>query len=315
MSTILVASTGGHLSELYELAPRMSALERPFEWVTFDTPQSRALLAEEESVTWVRYTGQRDWRGVAENLPEANRMLDRRRVSRVVTTGAAIAASFLPLARLKGIECHYIEGIARTVGASVTGRILQAVPGVHFYTQWDQWADERWRYRGSVFEKFSVDEAATTTEPAAIRRVVVMLGTMGYSFRRLVDRLVAILPPEVEVTWQIGETPVGDLPIDGHRALPPAELDRAIHEADVVVGHAGGGSALQVMEAGKVPVIVPREPAHDEHVDDHQLQLAELLPQLGLAVAARAEELDWSHLERAMTQRVQRVEPPAFALG
>ena len=314
MSTILVASTGGHLSELYELAPRMPSLEPPFEWVTFDTPQSRALLAE-ESVTWAAYTGQRDWRRVAKNLPLANRMLDRRQVSRVVTTGAAIALSFLPLARVKGIECHYIEGIARTEGASVTGRILQGVPGLSFYTQWDKWADDRWRYRGSVFEKFTVEEAAATAGDGQIRRVVVMLGTMPYSFRRLVDRLVAILPPEVEVTWQVGETPVGDLPIIGHRALPPAELGRAIQEADVVVGHAGGGSALQVMEAGKVPVIVPREPVHDEHVDDHQLQLAELLPQLGLAVAARAEELEWSHLERAVRRRVKKVDPPVFALG
>lgn len=314
MSTVLVASTGGHLSELYELAPRMPALERPFEWVTFDTPQSRALLAG-ESVTWAAYTGQRDWRGVLRNVPLAQRMLDRRRVSRVVTTGAAIALSFLPIARLKGIECHYIEGIARTDGASVTGRVLQSLPDIAFYTQWDRWADERWCYRGSVFEKFTVDEAPPPSGHAEIRRLVVMLGTMPYSFRRLVERLIAIVPPDVEVTWQVGATPVGDLPIEGHRALPPAQLDRAIQEADVVVGHAGGGSALQVMEAGKIPVIVPREPAHDEHVDDHQLQLAELLPRLGLAVAARADELGWSHLEQAATRRVEKAaSPPVFSL-
>jgi UDP-N-acetylglucosamine--N-acetylmuramyl-(pentapeptide) pyrophosphoryl-undecaprenol N-acetylglucosamine transferase len=311
MSTILVASTGGHLAELYELAPRMEGIAPPFEWVTFDTPQSRELL-KGESVTWAAYTGQRDWRGVARNLPLAHRMLDRRTVTGVVSTGAAIAGSFIPLARMRGIPCHYVEGIARTEGASFTGKVLQRVPGVSLYTQWGEWADERWAYRGSVFEKFSVREGADT---APIRRVVVMLGTMPYSFKRLLERLLAILPRDVDVTWQVGETPVDELPIEGHRALPPADLDRAIREADVIVGHAGGGSALQVMEAGKVPVIVPRDPAHDEHVDDHQLQLAELLPRLGLAVAAPADQLEWAHLRTAAARRVAKVEPPSFALG
>jgi UDP-N-acetylglucosamine--N-acetylmuramyl-(pentapeptide) pyrophosphoryl-undecaprenol N-acetylglucosamine transferase len=312
VSTILVASTGGHLSELYKLAPRMPALEPPFHWVTFETPQSRALLAD-ESVTWARYTGQRDYRGVADNLPLANRLLDRSEVSAVVSTGAAIAASFLPLARAKRIRAHYVEGIARTEGPSTTGRMLQPVPGIRFYTQWADWATDRWTYRGSVFDSFSAADGAA--EGADIGRVVVMLGTMPYSFRRLVDRLREILPPEAHVTWQTGETPVNDLPIEAHRALPPAELDRAIAQADVVVGHAGGGSALQVMEAGKCPVIVPREAAHNEHVDDHQLQIAEFLPRLGLAVSARVDELTWDHVARAAATRVSTVgHPPDFEL-
>jgi UDP-N-acetylglucosamine--N-acetylmuramyl-(pentapeptide) pyrophosphoryl-undecaprenol N-acetylglucosamine transferase len=313
VGTVLVSSTGGHLSELYELAMRMPQLERPFHWVTFETPQSSALLAGEESVTWARYTGQRDYRGIASNLPLANRLLDRRRIGAVVSTGAAIALTFLPLARLKGIDCHYVEGIARTEGPSATAKALRPVPGVHYYTQWERWADARWLYRGSVFEKFVAD--TRPAEAVEIRRVVVVLGTMPYSFRRLVDRLLEILPPDVEVTWQVGETPVGDLPIRAHRTMPPAELDAAIRAADVVVGHAGGGSALQTMEAGKCPVLVPRDVAHREHVDDHQLQIAALMPELGLAVGARVEELTFEHLARAAATRVATVgHPPDFLL-
>jgi UDP-N-acetylglucosamine--N-acetylmuramyl-(pentapeptide) pyrophosphoryl-undecaprenol N-acetylglucosamine transferase len=312
LSTTFVASTGGHLSELFELSRRMPELERPFHWVTFPTPQSRALL-DGSSVSWAAYTGQRDYVGVIRNVPLARKLLDRSHVTAVISTGAAVALSFLPLASRRGIEAHYIEGIARTDGPSVTGRVLARVPGLKLYTQWPQWADARWRYRGSVFEKFVADEMAS--DAVELRRVVVMLGTMPYSFRRLVDRLIALLPPDAEVTWQVGATPVDDLPITTHRTLPPADLNEAIASADVVVGHAGGGSALQVMEAGKCPVLVPRESAYREHIDDHQLQIAELLPKLGLAIGARVEDLTVDHLLMAARQRVISVgDPPTFRL-
>jgi UDP-N-acetylglucosamine--N-acetylmuramyl-(pentapeptide) pyrophosphoryl-undecaprenol N-acetylglucosamine transferase len=312
LSTIFVASTGGHLSELFELSKRMPDLERPFHWVTFSTPQSRALL-HGSFVTWAAYTGQRDYLGIVRNMPLARRLLDRVEVSTVISTGAAVALSFLPLASRRGIDTHYIEGIARTEGPSVTGRVLARLPRIKLYTQWPQWADARWSYGGSVFERFVADEVAS--DSVEIRRVVVMLGTMPYSFRRLVDRLIELLPQDAEVTWQVGATPVSDLPITAHRTLDPADLKQAIASADVVVGHAGGGSALQVMEAGKSPVLVPREAAHGEHVDDHQLEIAKRLPQLGLAIGVRVEELTADDLLRAARQRVISIgEPPAFRL-
>jgi UDP-N-acetylglucosamine transferase subunit ALG13 len=297
---------------LVELSKRMPALDPPFHWVTFSTPQSRALLSD-ESVSWAAYTGQRDYAGILRNLPLAHRLLDGSKVTSVVSTGAAIALSFLPLAARRGIDTHYIEGIARSEAPSATGGLLARLRGINLYTQWPRWASGRWNYGGSVFEKFVAAEAPT--DSAQIRRVVVMLGTMPYSFRRLVDRLLELLPKDAEVTWQVGATPVDDLPINAHESLAPAALNAAIASADVVVGHAGGGSALQVMEAGKTPLLVPREAAHGEHVDDHQLQIAKLLPELGLAVGARVQDLTADHLLIAARRRVMSTgDPPAFRL-
>lgn len=44
---LAAASTGGHRSELHRLLPRMLAGAAAVDWVTFDTPQSRSLLAGE----------------------------------------------------------------------------------------------------------------------------------------------------------------------------------------------------------------------------------------------------------------------------
>ena len=49
MSTLLVCSVGGHLAELHRLLERMRGLGEERLWVTFDTPQSRSVLAEEDS--------------------------------------------------------------------------------------------------------------------------------------------------------------------------------------------------------------------------------------------------------------------------
>ena len=312
MSSLLVCSTGGHLSELVELAKRMPGLERPLRWVTFPTPQSEALLSA-ESVNWAAYTGQRDYLGIARNVPLAVRLLNGD-VSTVVSTGAAIALSFLPLAAARGLDVHYVEGIARTDGPSVTGRVIERIPRARLYTQWPHWAGRKWIYRGSVFEAFAPGEPRAVEGP--LRRVVVMLGTMPYSFRRLVDRLMKILPEDVDVLWQVGSTPVDDLPITAHPLIAPDVLNDAILAADVVIGHAGGGSALQVMGAGKCPVIVPREAAYNEHVDDHQLQITRLLPQRGLAVGARVDELTIEHLHEAARRRIVTVgDPPDFQLS
>src|ERR1700734_2249957 len=63
---LLVASTGGHLVEMRALAPRLVPQARNEIWVTFDSHQSRSLLAYER-VEFVRDTPPRDWRGVLFN--------------------------------------------------------------------------------------------------------------------------------------------------------------------------------------------------------------------------------------------------------
>ena len=46
MTALLVATNGGHLAQLVELAPRLDGIEADRLWITFDSPQSRSLLAD-----------------------------------------------------------------------------------------------------------------------------------------------------------------------------------------------------------------------------------------------------------------------------
>ena len=312
MADLLVASTGGHLAQLYRLAARIPELSEEQTWVTFDTPQSRSLLAGRD-VCHLPYTGSRAYAKTARNTVTAQRVLRRRRYERVISTGAAPALSFLPFAPLHGAEPIYIESAARSEGPSVTGRLLRTVPGVRLFTQYEQWADRRWRYAGSVFDSF---EPAPAAGAGKLERIVVTLGTIGgFGFPRLLERLAEIVPPEASVLWQVGATDAGHLPIDAVESVPSAELDAAMRAADVVVAHAGIGSALSALDAGRCPILVPRERAHGEHVDDHQALIATALDARGLALRRSPETLTREDLLAAAGRGVRsNAQPPELRI-
>jgi len=307
LTTLLVATTGGHLTDLVALAQRFVGVEERL-WVTFDSTQSRSLLAGED-VILVPPVKPRDVVGVIRTLPAAVRMLSQSRIERVISTGSAIALSFLPYAAIRGLPVHYVECSARTDGPSVTGRLLQLFPQIRLYTQWGQWASRRWMYRGSVFEGFS---AKPPKRPPEVQRVVVTVGTTDFGFRHLIERARQVVPGDAEVLWQTGVTAVDDLDIAARPIVPPEELERAMAEADVIIGHAGCGTALAALRAGKSPILVPRDPARGEFPvgDTHQLQIARTLERRGIALYRDAERLEPSDLVAASARRIARDTTP-----
>ncbi|WP_158604492.1 glycosyltransferase [Nocardioides mangrovicus] len=223
-----------------------------------------------------------------------------------------MAIPFVTTARMLGIPCHYIESAARADGPSLTGRVMQRTPGVNLYSQYSRWSDDRWSYRGSLFDSFRARPVAAR----APRRVVVTLGTMrAYSFRRAVDRLIDILPavlaPDAEVVWQVGATDPGGLAGDVRVSLANAELRALISSADLVIAHAGIGSALTALELGCRPVLLPRRAAHQEHVDDHQTLIARELDSRGLAISREADLVTADDLLAATAARVDLNQAPA----
>jgi UDP-N-acetylglucosamine--N-acetylmuramyl-(pentapeptide) pyrophosphoryl-undecaprenol N-acetylglucosamine transferase len=312
LSTLLVSSTGGHLKELHYLHRRLSGVDGPFRWVTFDTPQSRSLL-DGEDVEFVPFVGGRDPLNVARNFISARRILRDHDLDTAVSTGSAVALPFFGLARARRLRCHYIECSARVDGPSVTGRLISQIPGVSLYAQFPSWASGKWGYSGSVFDSFVRDDL-TNTYDRRIEKIVVTVGTYrGYGFQRLVRRLLQILPPEVETMWQTGDTDVSSFGIKGHDTIPERELTDAMREADVVIAHAGIGTALAAFEVGKSPLLVPRRASWNEHVDDHQIQIANELSSRGLAVTVEADDLTYDDLLAAVGRRVTTpAQVPAF---
>lgn len=78
--------------------------------------------------------------------------------------------------------------------------------------------------------------------------------------------------------------------------------------ADCVAGsgllilHAGAGSVIHAVRAGKVPVVVPRRAQFGEHVDDHQVEFARELARMGKIVVCE----DTEHLASAVNEALGR---------
>jgi UDP-N-acetylglucosamine transferase subunit ALG13 len=305
---LFVASTGGHLEELHALEPALLAAGQSAEWVTFDSPQSHALLATEPAVHYIQRVGPRGYLQLARSLWPALRTLRRVHPDVVYSTGAGIALAYLPLAWLAGARARYIESAARTDGPSLTGRLLSLIPWVDLRTQYRTCASRRWQYAGSVFDGYT---ARRVEPPGPVRRVIVTLGTQeGYPFVRLVRRLRQIIPDGVQVRWQLGpDFPRDERPPGATEMVSRDELGAWLEECDVAVTHAGVGSALAVLEAKRAPVLVPRSARRGEHVDDHQQLIADELALRGLAVTAAADDLLWEHVVRASTIVIEHASP------
>lgn len=49
------------------------------------------------------------------------------------------------------------------------------------------------------------------------------------------------------------------------------KMDELVKKSDIIITHGGPGSIFHPLQYGKVPIVVPRNPKFNEHVDDHQI--------------------------------------------
>jgi UDP-N-acetylglucosamine--N-acetylmuramyl-(pentapeptide) pyrophosphoryl-undecaprenol N-acetylglucosamine transferase len=89
--------------------------------------------------------------------------------------------------------------------------------------------------------------------------------------------------------------------------LAYAALVSMLREVDLVVCHAGVGSVVTALAAGHVPVVAPRRKVHNEHVDDHQTQFAEMLRERGLAIVRDADEITAADFDLALRMTARRL--------
>jgi UDP-N-acetylglucosamine transferase subunit ALG13 len=122
--------------------------------------------------------------------------------------------------------------------------------------------------------------------------ILVIFGTERWPFPRLstaADRLAEAYPSE-DVIVQTGHHE----PVPEHADVRPwlgfDEFERLITEARIVVTHAGSGSILTTLATGKVPVVMPRRVSLGEHVDDHQVELAERMAELGYCLLVESAD-------------------------
>ncbi|MEH1100710.1 glycosyltransferase [Micromonospora sp. CPCC 205561] len=123
-------------------------------------------------------------------------------------------------------------------------------------------------------------------------RLLVAVGTDKHPFERLVGWLEEwhrAVADDVGPTVQHGHTRAPAMP-GAVAFLGHDDLQSAMAEADLVVCHGGPATILEARRHGHLPIVVPRDPARGEHVDDHQLLFARRLGAAGMVALTETRE-------------------------
>lgn len=128
--------------------------------------------------------------------------------------------------------------------------------------------------------------------------ITVTLGTINFPFKRLIDSVADLLYSGAiaeEIFVQHGETDVSVIQehplVTTSQKVPSAALSERIAQSRLVISHAGQGST-RYLAAQKVSfIIVPRLASFGEHIDNHQLDFAKNVSNLGVVYCEDMDKL------------------------
>ena len=130
-------------------------------------------------------------------------------------------------------------------------------------------------------------------------KIFVPLGTQKFPFNRLIEALNGLVekglykPEEIVMQSSLYEV---EPKFTHYELIPAAQFDELIDKAQLVITHSGVNSIISCMKRKKPLIIVPRLKKYGEHVDDHQVEIAELMKQKFDVVVVE----DLSKLEEAI---------------
>lgn len=103
----------------------------------------------------------------------------------------------------------------------------------------------------------------------------ISVGNAHQSFERFLNSVldnIDILPRPVIV--QYGHTLFNDTRCVSSSFFSIEQYNRCIQDAKLLILHAGAGSVIKALRAGKRPIVVPRRKKYGEIINDHQLYFA-----------------------------------------
>lgn len=120
--------------------------------------------------------------------------------------------------------------------------------------------------------------------------IFVVLGTQDKPFERLVRAVDAAAADGVikdRIVVQAGKTQYESKLLEIRTIIPMDEFNQLIHEASVVICHAGYGILSTALENGKKVICAARLAEYGEHQNDHQLDILEYYERKGYVLALR----------------------------
>ncbi|MCL1490181.1 MAG: sugar transferase [Pseudanabaena sp. Salubria-1] len=124
--------------------------------------------------------------------------------------------------------------------------------------------------------------------------ILVTVGTEQYPFNSLMDWISLLIKEGIineEVVIQYGASTRLPDNVRISKIIPETQFKELVKQASVVIAHCGEGSALLLEEFDKPYILVPRTVKFHEHVDNHQLEMADELENQGVLIARSPADL------------------------
>lgn len=116
--------------------------------------------------------------------------------------------------------------------------------------------------------------------------ILVTVGTQKQSFRRLFDYINEMNLKE-DIVVQKGNIKYRfrqDIMVYDYLSFE--EMDYYMKEARVIVTHGGGGTIFKALQLNKKVIVVPRLKKYGEHINNHQIEIANFLSNRKLCLVA-----------------------------
>ena len=139
--------------------------------------------------------------------------------------------------------------------------------------------------------------------------IFVILGTQKFQLNRLLRTLDEYAGNGVildKIIAQVGSSDYKPTNFRCYDFLKKAEFELYVNDADIVICHGGVGSIMTALRKEKPVIIFPRLAKYNEHVDDHQTEIARVFSEKEYALLYD-ETIDLPQLiEKALVYRFNK---------
>ncbi|MCL1950254.1 MAG: hypothetical protein FWF59_11035 [Turicibacter sp.] len=131
--------------------------------------------------------------------------------------------------------------------------------------------------------------------------IFVTVGTHEQQFNRLIQAVDELVRDKViidEVFMQIGYSTYEPKYTKWAKVISYEEMERYEDKAEIIITHGGPATFMNILNKGKVPIVVPRLEKFSEHVNNHQLEFARKIKELNYNIVLLEDLSDLGNILR-----------------
>jgi len=189
-----------------------------------------------------------------------------------------------------GAKTIFIENIAR-FNPSISGRMVYPIVNKLFVRTHQLL--KKYGQKAELYDNYNNNGNRNIISRNKKNIIFVTTGSSNYPYNRLIKKMDNIAPKlPLPVIMQIGNIMYKPKNTMFFSFCESNELKKYYERADIVVGHAGGGTFLDMVKFGVRGIMLPRIKKYGEAAHNHQQEQTNLFQEMGITIAKNEQDLE-----------------------